>query len=181
MCSGNNSLHRIIPMARSLGERGRRLENGAFMFPSLEELSRLTEAELRSAGFGYRARFIVQAIEKMQSLGGSAWVDSLRSLPYEEAWPRLAELPGIGRKISDCICLFGLDMGESVPVDTHIWQQLTRLYHPELASESLTARRYETVASAFRMRMGSMAGWAHQFLFEDNVQHGRSRRVKNPG
>jgi N-glycosylase/DNA lyase len=176
MCSGNNSLHRIVPMTRALGQRGKQLENGAHAFPSINDLTDLTEAELRAAGFGYRARFIVESIEKIHGLGGEEWIESLRSAPYAEAWPQLTRLPGIGRKIADCICLFGLDLGESVPVDTHIWQQLTRLYHPELGTESLTARRYETISDAFRQRLGPVAGWAHQFLFEDNVKNGRSRR-----
>ena len=177
MCSGNNSLHRIIPMTRNLGDRGKLLENGAHSFPSLDAMANVSEDELRRAGFGYRARFIVAAVEKIESLGGDAWIDRLRTLPYDAAWPELTQLPGIGRKIADCICLFGLDHGESVPVDTHIWQQLTRLYHPELTRDALTARKYELISCAFRDRLGSVAGWAHQFLFEDNVKNGRSRRA----
>jgi len=176
MCSGNNSLHRIIPMTRALGERGTLLANGAYSFPPLTVLADISEDELRRAGFGYRARFIVAAVEKIQSHGGDEWFTNLRQLPYAKASEELTTLPGIGRKIADCICLFGLYHEESVPVDTHIWQQLTRLYHPELRGESLTARRYEYVTDQFRARLGTVAGWAHQFLFEDNVKNGRARR-----
>ena len=166
-------------MTRHLGDRGSQLENGAFAFPSLAVLADVSESELRRAGFGYRARFIVAAVEKIHALGGDDWIGHLRTLSYAEAWPELTQLPGIGRKIADCICLFGLDHAESVPVDTHIWQQLTRLYHPELVVESLTAKRYDLITNAFRERLGPVAGWAHQFLFEDNVKNGRSRRASS--
>ena len=177
LCSGNNSLHRIIPMAGYLGGKGSLWPNGAYRFPDLDQLLEVTEAELRSAGFGYRAKFIVQSAARMRDQGGEKWLYQLRNATYDQAWPELTSLPGIGRKIADCICLFGLGHQDAVPIDTHLWQQLTRLYHPDLVGESLTASRYEYVSRAFRDRFGPVAGWAHQFLFEDNVVNGRSRRA----
>jgi len=38
---------------------------------------------------------------------------------YRDAHERLLELQGVGPKVADCICLFGLGWGEAVPVDTH--------------------------------------------------------------
>ncbi|MEI8283174.1 MAG: hypothetical protein WCG75_12270, partial [Armatimonadota bacterium] len=63
----------------------------------------------------------------------------------------------------------------SVPVDTHIWQVLTRLYHPDWVGTTLTDKKYETVADALRDRFGELAGVAHQFLFVDNMERYRER------
>lgn len=70
LCSGNNSLHRIIPMAGYLGVKGSLWPNGAYRFPDLDQLLEVTEAELRAAGFGYRAKFIVQSAARMRDRGG---------------------------------------------------------------------------------------------------------------
>ncbi len=35
-------------------------------------------------------------------------------------------LPGVGRKVADCVALFSLDQSDTVPVDTHVWQVASR-------------------------------------------------------
>jgi len=85
-------------------------------------------------------------------------------------------MKGIGPKLADCICLFGLDHQEAVPVDTHIWQAMCRLYFPQWSGTALTEKRYYEASDFFRDRLGDLAGWAHQYLFYDNVLNWRSRR-----
>ena len=36
---------------------------------------------------------------------------------------------GIGRKVADCVCLFGLHHVEAFPVDTHV-KQIVNTYYP---------------------------------------------------
>lgn len=38
---------------------------------------------------------------------------------YRHAHEQLLLLQGVGPKVADCVCLFGLGWGESVPIDTH--------------------------------------------------------------
>lgn len=45
---------------------------------------------------------------------------------YEEAKDILMSIDGIGPKVADCICLYGLHMLEAFPIDTHIKQILER-------------------------------------------------------
>ena len=45
---------------------------------------------------------------------------------YQEAREILMSVNGIGPKVADCICLYGLHMLEAFPVDTHINQILKR-------------------------------------------------------
>ena len=60
--------------------------------------------------------------------------DGTRDLIFEEAtaqWElekELLQLYGVGEKVADCICLFGLHQLEAFPVDTHIRQVLDEHY-----------------------------------------------------
>ncbi|KAH0551291.1 hypothetical protein GP486_007438, partial [Trichoglossum hirsutum] len=98
------------------------------------------EAHLRQLGFGYRAKFLHQTALMIVQDRPANWLDQLRNPEspspgymtkpagdmkaggregYREAHEQLLELQGVGPKVADCICLFGLGWGEAVPVDTH--------------------------------------------------------------
>ena len=53
---------------------------------------------------------------------------AVRNMPYKEAKAELLKLYGVGEKVADCICLFGLHHLEAFPVDTHILQALKKHY-----------------------------------------------------
>lgn len=171
ICSSNNHIQRISGMVEYLATRGPRLGTVQGLdfhaFPSVAELSELTEEQLRKAGFGYRAKFIVGATEALRSKdgGGEQWLMSLRSLSLEEAVKALCSLPGVGPKVAACIALFSLDQHHAIPVDTHVWQMTVRYFLPELAGKSLTLRLHQEVQDVFVNRFGKYAGWAHQVLF----------------
>ena len=57
-------------------------KNEFYRFPDIDELSSITEEELRQHNFGYRAKYIVSSVAKIKEKGGEAWVESLRSLFY---------------------------------------------------------------------------------------------------
>jgi N-glycosylase/DNA lyase len=75
-------------------------------------------------------------------------------------------LPGVGRKVADCVALFSLDQSEAIPVDTHVWNIALRDYAPQLQqAKSLTPAIYEQVGDVFRELFQHRAGWAHSVLF----------------
>ncbi len=53
-------------------------------FPTLSELGRVSEAEFRAMGLGYRAKFVVGTLQKLQQLGGEEWLAGLRGRVGEE-------------------------------------------------------------------------------------------------
>ncbi|KAH7567901.1 hypothetical protein JRO89_XS07G0182400 [Xanthoceras sorbifolium] len=128
LCSSNNNIARITKMVdfiSSLGNCLGHIEGFEFhQFPSLERLSMVSEADLRKAGFGYRAKYITRTINALQSKpgGGAEWLMSLRKLDLQEAVDALCTLPGVGPKVAACISLFSLDQHHAIPVDTHVWQ-----------------------------------------------------------
>ncbi|XP_022141451.1 N-glycosylase/DNA lyase OGG1 [Momordica charantia] len=171
LCSSNNNIGRITKMVDYISSLGNYLGNVEGFefheFPSLERLSLVSEAELREAGFGYRAKYIVGSVKALEAKpgGGAEWLLSLRDLDLEEVIDALSSLPGIGPKVAACIALFSLDQHHAIPVDTHVWQIATRYLVPELAGARLTPKLCNRVAEAFVNKYGKYAGWAQTLLF----------------
>ena len=164
-------------------------------FPTLRQLERATEEDLRENGFGYRAKFIVGAVRMLNeggayrdavppadggaAMSGEEWLLALRRCPEKRlVTDALEQLPGIGPKVARCVSLFSLDDNAAIPVDTHVWQ-LTEKYYADLLVEelgqkkgapaampkTLTPRIMESVEVVFRKVFGEYAGWAHNALF----------------
>jgi N-glycosylase/DNA lyase len=178
LCTSNNHIARIKTMVGTLAGYGVPTEVG-YAFPEAEVIASVSETELRAKGFGYRGASIPKAAAMIADWGGEASLQSLKQQEFGAVRERLLGLPGVGPKLADCILLFALDFGESVPIDTHIWQALTRLYFPEWSTTDLTHKKYEASAEFFRARFGEWAGVAHQFLFVDNMLNWRERKKES--
>ncbi|KAK6938373.1 8-oxoguanine DNA glycosylase, N-terminal [Dillenia turbinata] len=202
LCSSNNNIARITKMVdfiSSLGQYLGTVEGLTFYeFPSLERLSLVSEQELREAGFGYRAKYIIGAVNALRSKPGCGahWLASLREMDLHDAVDALSTLPGVGPKVAACVALFSLDQHHAIPVDTHVWQIATRHLIPELAGALLTPKLRSHVADAFVDKYGKYAGWAQTLLFiaelpsqrallpstlwsteEEKSAHGRKRKT----
>jgi 3-methyladenine DNA glycosylase/8-oxoguanine DNA glycosylase len=91
---------------------------------------------------------------------------------------QLMLMPGVGRKVADCVALFSLDQVEAIPVDTHVWDIALRDYDPSLSlkgAKSITPSVYEEVGDVFRNRFTNKAGWAHSVLFAAELPEFRRR------
>lgn len=177
ICSANNNIKRISAMVRWLAKRyGRPLgvHDGAeyFEFPHVRVLAReADEEELRAAGFGYRAKYIVGTAKMLQTMAEGEGVSaedlllSWRKLKMKEVSEKLVKFPGVGRKVASCVGLFSLDQLGEIPCDTHIWQIATR-YLPQLRQKSLTERVYDQVGDFFREKFSEdHAGLAQTIMF----------------
>lgn len=163
LCTANNHLPRITAMV----DRMARLS--ASGFPTLAQLGAVSEADWRTAGFGYRGRTLPLVVREIESRGGEAWFSTLRPKSYAAVVEELESLPGVGPKLADCIALYAFDRTEAAPVDTHLWQAYVEVYG---ATGTLTDRTKREVGDALRDRFGELAGFAQQFLF---VAHLRGR------
>lgn len=176
MCTANNNLHRIIPMCWKLGAFGEPIAKDAHAFPSVDRIAAIDEMDLRESGFGYRAATIPKAAREVADRGGEEWLEQLRKADYRTLHGELCQVSGIGPKLADCIALYGYDRSEAVPLDTHIWQAFTRLYHPEWREKAVTDFRYREATQRFRDRFGDLSGWAHLYLFYENLASKRTPR-----
>jgi N-glycosylase/DNA lyase len=129
----------------------------ASAFPSPARLARATEAELRACKMGFRAPYL-QATAGIIA-GGQCDLDRLRELPVEAARAELIKLPGVGRKIADCVLLFAYGFQSAFPVDVWVMRALRQSYFPR---RRVTLRRLHQFAAT---HFGPSAGYAQQYLF----------------
>jgi len=122
-------------------------------FPRAEQLKDITVFDLEPLRCGYRASYIIDAIEKV--LSGEIDFSSLKSMDYITAKNRLLTIKGVGSKVADCICLFSLGQFSAFPTDTWIKKAMQQLYS---VPEKEILQKSQTL-------FGEYSGIAQQFLF----------------
>jgi N-glycosylase/DNA lyase len=163
LCSSTKQIVQIQQMVHLLSERfGEPVavpagHAPAWAFPTAQRLASCTEAELRACKLGFRAPHLLAAARAVAA--GRIELDHLPRLGLEEARARLLALPGIGRKIADCVLLFACGFETAFPVDVWVARVLREFY---FAGRPVPPRALlEFTASHF----GPHAGYAQQYLF----------------
>lgn len=131
----------------------------AHAFPAAASLASCSEADLRGCRLGFRAPYLRETARRVAE--GEIDLDGMRRLPVQEARRRLEGLPGVGRKIADCVLLFALGFSEVFPVDVWVEKALRRWYF---------ARRRPTWRCLLQFaesHFGPQGGYAQQYLFHD--------------
>ncbi len=136
-------------------------------FPSADRLAALTEEQLRDCKMGFRAPYLLATA---QEVAGGFELSKLQALPVEAARQRLLELPGVGRKIADCVLLFAYGFPTAFPVDVWVMKALRQLY---FRGRRIKAPRLHRFAVR---HFGPHSGYAQQYLF-----HYMRTRRKLPG
>lgn len=129
----------------------------AWSFPSTARVARLSESELRECKMGFRAPYLLGAARAI--VDGRFDPERLRQVPLEVARGELMQLTGVGRKIADCVLLFGYGFQSAFPVDVWVAKALRQLYFPRRRIN--LPRLQEFAADHF----GPYAGYAQQYLF----------------
>jgi N-glycosylase/DNA lyase len=86
-------------------------------------------------------------------------LEKLRQVDVETARAALMELPGVGRKIADCVLLFAYGYQSAFPVDVWVMKALRQLYFPK---RSVKVQRLHRFAAE---HFGPWSGYAQQYLF----------------
>jgi N-glycosylase/DNA lyase len=126
-------------------------------FPSPARLGAVSEAELRACKMGFRAPYLLAAARAVAD--GALDLARLAEQPLETARARLMEQPGVGRKIADCVLLFGCGFSAAFPVDVWVMRALRQLYFPR---RRVSLQRLLRFAAT---HFGPHAGYAQQYLF----------------
>jgi len=129
----------------------------AFAFPTAHRLARAGESELRDCKMGFRAPYL-RAVSK-EVADGRLNLEALRAMPLAEARQRLTALPGVGKKIADCVLLFACGQRTAFPLDVWVIRALRQLYFRGRAVP--LARLQDFAANHF----GPNSGYAQQYLF----------------
>ncbi|NCC42480.1 MAG: 8-oxoguanine DNA glycosylase [Clostridia bacterium] len=87
-----------------------------YTFPRPEALSNVDN--LQGLGLGYRDKYIAAAAKAVQN--HVLELKQLRFMEHEQALEVLKQVMGIGDKVAECICLFGLHQLQAYPVDTWV-------------------------------------------------------------
>ena len=158
LCSPQMRIPRIKEMHNRIAENfGETVEfdgHELLRFPTLEELSKASEEDLRDLGVGYRAKYI---IESMKILNDGFDPDFPEE--YEDAREKMKELYGVGDKVADCVLLFSQEQLEAYPVDTWAMKAIKSQY-PDLHSED-----YDELSRNMREHFGSYSGYAQEYIF----------------
>lgn len=100
-----------------------------YAFPNKKQLSCATIEQLRECGLGYRDRYIYE-------LSNSDFdVYTLKNMSIDEAEKELCKITGVGKKVANCVKLFGLHDLESFPIDTWIKKICDKYYNGKFPVE----------------------------------------------
>jgi endonuclease-3 len=123
-------------------------------------------AAIRTGGLAnLKAPRIQRILCAILELSGELSLESLRSLPLEDARQWLCRLPGVGPKTAACVLLFSLGL-PAMPVDTHVHRVSRRL---GLIDADLDANSAHT-------RLDSLLGNDRELVYAlhlNLIQHGR--------
>ncbi len=128
-----------------------------FAFPSAARLTQLSEADLRACKMGFRAPYLRQTARAI--VEGNLDLKQVAQMEIISAREELMKLPGVGRKIADCVLLFAYGFQSAFPVDVWVVKALQSLYFPRRRAS--LKRLHHFAATHF----GPHAGLAQQYLF----------------
>ena len=136
-----------------------------YAFPSPEELNRASLDDLLALKLGYRAKYIKRTCEDVCS--GKLDLDRLMKLNYADSMEVLLSCYGIGVKVANCICLFGLHHIGAFPVDTWIKKILLREYAPKSCCTGHVpeTRLCEALIAENFSKYPGFAGVLQQYIF----------------
>lgn len=134
--SQNNNIARIKGIIERLCENfGEDLSNGFYSFPSAKRLSDLKESDLEVLRSGFRAKYVLDAAQKVAK--GEINLNVVKAMPIDDARNTLTSIYGVGDKIADCTLLFGMYRIEAFPRDVWIKRVMERLFPDGLPEEAL--------------------------------------------
>ena len=163
ICSSTKQIVQIQKIISLLCERYGEIvttpfgQSPACAFPSAQTIARLTEADLRACKMGFRAPYLLKAAQEVA--GGKLELADLQTMPVELARERLMQLPGVGRKIADCVLLFAYGFQSAFPVDVWVIKGLRLLY---FRSRRVNLKRLLRFSADY---FGPNGGYAQQYLF----------------
>ena len=163
--SQNNNIKRIQKIieaiCKSAGKKQKDEFGEFYAFPTQNQLLQLTEDDYKKLGLGYRAAYLAKVVPSLTD----DFLQKLTQMSTPNAREALIALPGIGRKVADCILLFGLGRGEVFPVDVWCERVYLSFFKSHAQKNPKTAKSREKISDYLSGVFGNNAGIAQQYLF----------------
>jgi len=96
--------------------------------------------------------------ETIQAINTTFNVDDVYDMDTETARRELMKLKGVGRKVADCILLFGFGKTDVFPTDTWIVQAYRKIYNDDTKDAI-------QISKLLLEEFGDLAGYAQQYLY----------------
>lgn len=163
--SANNNIPRIKKIIENLSKNyGKRIEyNGKiyYTFPTVEDLSKATVADLRNLGLGFRDKRVYTTTRMI--LKKEIDIEKLKKLKdTEKLREEILKLDGVGPKVADCILLFAFNRYNVFPIDVWVRRVMNDLYIKNPQESKVSKVEIKKLAEE---KYGDLAGIAQQYLF----------------
>lgn len=152
--SQNNNIPRIKSIIEKICSGFGECIDDYYAFPTLEKLKTIPLEFFKSMGCGYRDKYLYDTIAMLDY----NFIESIKNLSTEEARLRLMSLKGVGRKVADCILLFGYHKTDVFPTDTWIIKVYNKMYSTNISDA-------KKISSELCKQFGDLSGYAQQYLF----------------
>lgn len=127
-----------------------------YAFPNPEELIKADEACLMECKTGFRAKYIIDAVQKV--IHGEINLNA-DDMDTETLRKMLMTIKGVGPKVADCTMMFSFGRCETFPTDVWVKRIMSELYFN--GREASVKEIHQKAEECF----GDYAGYAQQYLF----------------
>ena len=142
--SANNNIKRFTKTLNEICEEfGNQTECGYHSFPTLCQCEHITVEDFKRLGCGYRAPYLVKAIQQIKQLDFS----QLQKLSNLDLRYELLKISGVGPKVAACIMLFAFHRLDIAPIDTWIKKAIAQLSQQE--QQNILYGQYSGVAQQY--------------------------------
>ncbi len=124
--SQNNNIPRIKGIINRLCEEFGEGESGQKSFPSAQKLSTLTVENLSPLRAGFRAKYIIDASQKVAN--GEIDFQKIYDNSIEYGREELQKIKGVGAKVAECTLLYGFHKVEAFPIDVWVKRIMAEMY-----------------------------------------------------
>jgi N-glycosylase/DNA lyase len=147
-----------LALRKRFGEQRKISNQLVYSFPPAHRLAQASEKELRDCKLGYRGKNLRATARLVSS--GQADLERWSALSDTELGKQLCALPGVGRKVANCVMLFAYERLRAFPID--VWIERVLRQHYFSGRKRMTAQRLRQFAQSY---FGEHGGYAQQYLF----------------
>lgn len=124
--SQNNNIPRIKGIIERLCDTFGDGEDSKKSFPTAEVISKLSVEDLSPLRAGFRAKYIIDAAQKVAN--GDVDFNKIQDNSIDYGREELQKIKGVGAKVAECTLLYGFHKIEAFPVDVWVKRIMAEMY-----------------------------------------------------